>query len=83
MPTGFKIALRRFHAADPIPMAEGGIATRATLRCLASAGRRLRIPLEEGGGRIVVEVHVEGSIYADDFEERVSRRDKGSTKSRL
>ncbi|NLM42377.1 MAG: hypothetical protein GX199_08760 [Firmicutes bacterium] len=73
VPTGFKIALRRFHAADPIPMAEGGIVTRPTFALLGERGPEAVIPLEEGGGRIVVEVHVEGSIYADDFEERVSR----------
>lgn len=73
VPSGFKIALRRFQVADPIPLAEGGIVTRPTFAMVGERGPEAVVPLDEAGGKIVVEVHVEGSIYADDFEDRVRR----------
>ncbi|WP_461365747.1 phage tail tape measure protein, partial [Candidatus Darwinibacter acetoxidans] len=73
VPSGFKIALRRFQVADPIPLAEGGIVTRPTFAMVGERGPEAVIPLGEAGKRIVVEVNVEGSIYADDFEDRVRR----------
>jgi len=73
VPSGFKIALRRFQVADPIPLAEGGIVTRPTFAMVGERGPEAVVPLDEAGGKVVVEVHVEGSIYADDFEDRVRR----------
>ena len=73
VPSGFKIALRRFQVADPIPLAEGGIVTRPTFALVGERGPEAVVPLDEAGGKVVVEVHVEGSIYADDFEDRVRR----------
>ena len=73
VPSGFKIALRRFGAAEPVPLAEGGIVTRPTLALVGESGPEAVIPLAGNAAGVTVKVTVNGSIYADDFEDRVAR----------
>src|SRR5690606_33604773 len=74
VPSGFKIALRRFEVQDPVPMARGGIATRPTIALIGEAGPEAVVPLDGSAPALgtTIIVQVQGPVYGmDDFDRRV------------
>lgn len=74
IPSGFRIALERYHAQTPVvPMADGGIVKRPTIALVGEAGPEAVIPLERGGvesgGMTII---IQGDVYGyDDFQRKV------------
>lgn len=75
VPSGFKIALRRFQVAEPVPMATGGIVTEPTYALVGEAGPEAVIPLDQlGGGLGGPIVIIQGDVYGwDDFKRKVAQ----------
>ena len=81
-PSGFKIALTRWDAASPIPMASGGIVTRPTYALIGEAGPEAVVPLNRGEvGHM--EIHIHGDVYGwDDFRRKVAEAEAANRRSR-
>ena len=78
VPEGFKVALARYQAMEPVHLQHGGLVTGPTYAMLGERHQpELVIPLDrldefEGGGGETIVIVFEGNVYGfDDFESKV------------